>query len=527
MEMEMETEGAEEQRVVHDGNGANNSSNKLLDRSKVRILLCDSDPKTSHEVLLLLTNCSYQVTSVKSARQVIDVLNRQADEIDIILAEVDLPFAKGFKMLKYIARNESLAHIPIIMMSAQDEVSVVVKCLRLGAADYLVKPLRMNELLNLWTHMWRRRRILGLSEKDIFTHELSDHSDANTNSTTLLSDDTTTPTATKDNANQDTSISNPPDYECNVSPLELACKDTSEHQKIDDLALFTGKTDLKVGQSSAFLAYVRSDATIIQEISEHIQSGQSAFQLEPPGHMDTTPVVVEPNSNMCSSSREAHESTFYEQNSRMTVGSSSATMTQPESSGNEVQQAPMYHLPMYYPGMVDHGGINVNLNVMPQTMQIFQGGHQYNMFQYGHPHLHSTMVPPPFHYNPNLGIGLQAGHMVPQNNQIWPGMAASSGNIAGTAAPDATKCGQTERRAAALVKFRQKRKERCFDKKIRYINRKKLAETRPRVRGQFVRQEANEMDLNFGTNSEGEEEDVEEEEPTSTSREMYTPSSPE
>ena len=37
------------------------------------------------------------------------------------------------------------------------------------------------------------------------------------------------------------------------------------------------------------------------------------------------------------------------------------------------------------------------------------------------------------------------------------------------------------------MKFRQKRKERCFDKKIRYVNRKRLAERRPRVRGQFVR----------------------------------------
>lgn len=54
------------------------------------------------------------MTSVKSARQVIDVLNGQADEIDIILAEVDIPFAKGFKMLKYIARNKNLTRIPII-----------------------------------------------------------------------------------------------------------------------------------------------------------------------------------------------------------------------------------------------------------------------------------------------------------------------------------------------------------------------------------------------------------------------------
>jgi len=52
-------------------------------------------------------------------------------------------------------------------MSAQDEVSVVVKCLRLGAADYLVKPLRTNELLNLWTHMWRRRRMVCIVQLHI------------------------------------------------------------------------------------------------------------------------------------------------------------------------------------------------------------------------------------------------------------------------------------------------------------------------------------------------------------------------
>lgn len=45
-------------------------------------------------------------------------------------------------------------------------------------------------------------------------------------------------------------------------------------------------------------------------------------------------------------------------------------------------------------------------------------------------------------------------------------------------------------REAALNKFRQKRKERCFAKKVRYQSRKKLAEQRPRVRGQFVRQTA-------------------------------------
>ncbi|MTV29362.1 CCT domain-containing protein, partial [Nitriliruptoraceae bacterium ZYF776] len=67
---------------------------------------------------------------------------------------------------------------------------------------------------------------------------------------------------------------------------------------------------------------------------------------------------------------------------------------------------------------------------------------------------------------------------------------------------------------AALLKFRQKRKERCFDKKIRYINRKKLAERRPRVKGQFVRK-VNGIDVDLNgqpTGTEFDDEDEEEEE---------------
>ncbi|KAB2003272.1 hypothetical protein ES319_D11G120000v1 [Gossypium barbadense] len=117
---------------------------------------------TGEESVNVLLESTGQVTTVKSARQVIDALNVEGPDIDIILTEVDLQMTKGMKLLKHIMRNNELRRIPVIMMSAQDEVSIVVKCLRLGAADYLVKPLRTNELLNLWTHMWRRRRMMKM-----------------------------------------------------------------------------------------------------------------------------------------------------------------------------------------------------------------------------------------------------------------------------------------------------------------------------------------------------------------------------
>ena len=48
----------------------------------------------------------------------------------------------------------------------------------------------------------------------------------------------------------------------------------------------------------------------------------------------------------------------------------------------------------------------------------------------------------------------------------------------------------TANRKAAIVKFREKRKARSFEKKVRYESRRRLAEARPRVRGQFVRADA-------------------------------------
>ena len=43
------------------------------------------------------------------------------------------------------------------------------------------------------------------------------------------------------------------------------------------------------------------------------------------------------------------------------------------------------------------------------------------------------------------------------------------------------------RRAEAVARFLRKRKDRCFAKKVRYASRQRLAEARPRIRGQFVR----------------------------------------
>lgn len=123
----------------------------------------------------------------------------------------------------------------------------------------------------------------------------------------------------------------------------------------------------------------------------------------------------------------------------------------------------------------------------------------YNHVPQGGPHATGMMSYP---YYP-LSMCLQPGQI--PTGQSWPSFGVSSSSEA--------KLSKFDRREAALIKFRQKKKERCFDKKIRYVNRKQLAERRPRVRGQFVSKlNGVNMDLNGKPPSIEYDEDNEEDE---------------
>ncbi|XP_037494900.1 two-component response regulator-like APRR1 isoform X2 [Jatropha curcas] len=502
--------------------GCSKSGDGLIDRSKVRILLCDNDSKSCEEVFTLLLKCSYQVTSVRSARQVIDALNAEGPAIDIILAEVDLPMNKGMKLLKYITRDKELRRIPVIMMSAQDEVSIVVKCLRLGAADYLVKPLRTNELLNLWTHMWRRRRMLGLVEKNILSYDFdlvaSDPSDANTNSTTLFSDDTddrsrkcTNPEIGISIHQEDESASaaaaaaaveslpsNPLEYRPDVPKIS--------DRRTGQLSSGPKKSELKIGESSAFFTYVKSST--VRNNSQGFatledsapQNSRTEEKLQARGQQPVNGTQLHENGEtresysqdeFCRSSSVPDSISmersctppmsreFPQKNSKdeslSLVLMHSRNDLQLDASGLSTQNV----YPYYMSGVV-------NQVLMPSSAQLYQKNlhelqtnvpsaimPQYNHLQQCSPHVTGMAS---FPYYP-VNICLQPGQMPTAHS--WPSFGNSSSAD--------VKINKVDRREAALMKFRQKRKERCFDKKIRYVNRKKLAERRPRVRGQFVR----------------------------------------
>ncbi|KAK2434015.1 two-component response regulator PRR3B [Trifolium repens] len=129
---------------------------KFLPVTSIKVLLADDDDSTRNVVCALLRNCGYEVTAVSNGLQAWQTLEDPENHIDLVLTEVAMPVVSGISLLCKIMSHISLKNIPVIMMSSHDSMGIVFKCLSKGAADFLVKPIRRNELKNIWQHVWRR-----------------------------------------------------------------------------------------------------------------------------------------------------------------------------------------------------------------------------------------------------------------------------------------------------------------------------------------------------------------------------------
>ena len=64
----------------------------------------------------------------------------RATEFDLVLLDITMPEMDGYEALAQMKADPRLAHIPVVMVTAIDGVDSVVRCLELGAEDYITKP---------------------------------------------------------------------------------------------------------------------------------------------------------------------------------------------------------------------------------------------------------------------------------------------------------------------------------------------------------------------------------------------------
>ncbi|KAL8502554.1 hypothetical protein ACS0TY_021623 [Phlomoides rotata] len=122
----------------------------------LRVLAVDDDQTCLKLLETLLRRCQYHVTTTSQARVALDMLRRDKDNYDLVISDVHMPDMDGFRLLELVGLEMDL---PVIMLSGNSDPKLVMKGVTHGACDYLVKPIRIEELRNIWQHVFRRKKL--------------------------------------------------------------------------------------------------------------------------------------------------------------------------------------------------------------------------------------------------------------------------------------------------------------------------------------------------------------------------------
>ncbi|MGB6300273.1 MAG: response regulator, partial [Rivularia sp. (in: cyanobacteria)] len=111
----------------------------------IKILIVDDRPENLHFLSDILTNQGYKVQRAIAGSLAINAA--VASPPNLILLDVVMPDMDGYAVCRHLKNNQITWDIPIIFLSVIDEVSEKVKALKLGAFDYIIKPLQSEEVL--------------------------------------------------------------------------------------------------------------------------------------------------------------------------------------------------------------------------------------------------------------------------------------------------------------------------------------------------------------------------------------------
>jgi adenylate cyclase len=107
--------------------------------AKAALLVVDDIEDNRYTLTRRLSREGYtNLTTAANGREALDVL--QGKPIDLVLLDILMPDMNGYEVLERLKADPNLRHIPVIMISAVDEVESVIRCIELGAEDYLSKP---------------------------------------------------------------------------------------------------------------------------------------------------------------------------------------------------------------------------------------------------------------------------------------------------------------------------------------------------------------------------------------------------
>jgi EAL domain-containing protein (putative c-di-GMP-specific phosphodiesterase class I)/DNA-binding response OmpR family regulator len=151
---------------------------------KKRTVLVVEDNEMNRELLGELLADDYTVLEAENGLVGLEQLNRHSGEIAIVMLDAYMPECDGFEFLKRKREDPRFDTVPVIMMTASTTVDDEIRCLELGASDFITKPYNVEVMKNRMKSLIRLREssamlgrletdaLTGLHSKEYFYHEL-------------------------------------------------------------------------------------------------------------------------------------------------------------------------------------------------------------------------------------------------------------------------------------------------------------------------------------------------------------------
>ncbi len=136
-----------------------------------RILVVDDEADLVELVTYNLTRNGFKVSAARDAEEALDAIKKGG--IDLVILDQMLPGLQGTELCSIVRNNAKTASLPIIMLTAKDEVHDKIQGLETGADDYMTKPFSPRELIARVQALLRRTSAKEVKENVIVLGNLA------------------------------------------------------------------------------------------------------------------------------------------------------------------------------------------------------------------------------------------------------------------------------------------------------------------------------------------------------------------
>ncbi|MBQ4379918.1 MAG: response regulator [Bacteroidaceae bacterium] len=120
--------------------------NPGIDVDKLTVLVVDDVPLNVLLIKKMLSQYTFQLKTANSGQAALDIIDKSIP--DLLLLDLMMPGIDGFEVIRRLRADEKTKKLPIIILSALNSEADIVKGFKLGANDFINKPIIMEKLIS-------------------------------------------------------------------------------------------------------------------------------------------------------------------------------------------------------------------------------------------------------------------------------------------------------------------------------------------------------------------------------------------